>query len=188
MGLGLFSNKQYLLERDLLRRASSGDAQASKELILMLSPPAFSLAWRMLGGREDAEDVVQEAFIRLWRNADSFSGNSKLLTYFYSIVSNLCLDRMKSNSRASFDDFDENVHRSTESFELEMHDFLRVECIQKAVDALTPKQRMAIMMWAYQDLTAQQIGIAMNMSKNGIDQLLYRAKLKLKEELTGGVK
>lgn len=188
MGLGLFSNKQYLLERDLLGRASSGNAQASKELILMLTPPAFSLAWRMLGSKEDAEDIVQEAFVRLWRNANSFSGNSKLLTYFYSIVNNLCLDKIKSNSRASFDDFDENVHGYAESLELEMHDFSRVECIQKAVDTLTPKQRMVIMMWAYQDLTAQQIGIVMNMSKNGIDQLLYRAKLKLKEELTGGVK
>jgi len=54
------------------------------------------------------------------------------------------------------------------------------------VNALSSKQRMAILLWAYQDMTAEQIGDALGMNKNSVDQLLYRAKLKLKAELEKG--
>jgi len=181
--LSLFSSKQYQFERDLLRCALAGDSQASKEIIRLLSPPAFSLAWRMLGSKEDAEDVVQEAFIRLWRSADSFLGKSKLLTYFYPIVSNLCLDRLKANSRVGFDEFDEGIHLVIDELDFDQNELIDSGAIGKALDTLSAKQRMAIMMWAYQDQTAQQIGVTLGMNKNSVDQLLYRAKLKLKTEL-----
>ena len=62
----LFPSKQHRIEQALLKRAVAGDSKASKEVIHLLSSPAYSLAWKMLGNKEDAEDVVQEAFIRLW--------------------------------------------------------------------------------------------------------------------------
>jgi len=54
------------------------------------------------------------------------------------------------------------------------------------MNSLSAKQRMAMLMWAYQDMTAEQIGHALEMNKNSVDQLLYRAKLKLKAELEKG--
>ena len=99
MDLGLFTSENHRTEQYLLKCAVAGDAQASKEIIRILSRPAYSLAWKMLGNKEDAEDVVQDAFIRLWKGADSYSGKAKLFTYFYSIVSNLCLDLLKVNKK-----------------------------------------------------------------------------------------
>jgi len=60
------------------------------------------------------------------------------------------------------------------------------ESIKKAMDVLSSKQRMAMLMWAYQDMTAEEVGRVMGMNKNSVDQLLYRAKLKLKMELEKG--
>lgn len=184
--MSLFSNKQHRIERALLKSAVAGNSQASKEVIRLLSSPAYSLAWRMLNKKEDAEDVVQEAFIRLWKCADTFSGKSRLSTYFYRIVSNLCLDRIESINKGSFEEFDEFKHHPMQETEWNNPKGIDVESVQKAVDALSGKQRMAILLWAYQDLTAEQIGEVLEMNKNSVDQLLYRAKLKLKAELEKG--
>jgi len=184
--LSLFPSKQYRIEQALLKSAVAGNSQASKEVIRLLSSPAYSLAWKILGKKEDAEDVVQEAFIRLWKSADAFSGKSGLTTYFYTIVSNLCLDRIKSINKGFFEEFDEIEHHPMQEIEWNNAKSFDAESVQKAVNALSSKQRMAMLMWAYQDLTAEQIGDALGMNKNSVDQLLYRAKLKLKAELEKG--
>ena len=182
----LFPSKQHRIEQALLKSAVAGDSQASKEVIRLLSSPAYSLAWKMLGKKEDAEDVVQEAFIRLWKSADTFLGKSGLSTYFYTIVSNLCLDRIKSLNKGFFEEFNELDHYPIQEIEWSNGEGISPESIQKAVNALSSKQRMAILLWAYQDMTAEQIGDALGMNKNSVDQLLYRAKLKLKAELEKG--
>ena len=182
----LFPSKQHRIEQALLKSAVAGDSQASKEVIRLLSSPAYSLAWKMLGKKEDAEDVVQEAFIRLWKSADTFLGKSGLSTYFYTIVSNLCLDRIKSINKGFFEEFDEFEHHPMQEIEWNNAKSFDAESVQKALNALSSKQRMAMLMWAYQDLTAEQIGDALGMNKNSVDQLLYRAKLKLKAQLEKG--
>ena len=137
-----------------------------------------------MGNKEDAEDVVQEAFIRLWKSAAAFTGRSALFTYFYVIVSNLCLDRLRANSKSGFDEFDEAEYLPETSVDFD--DGADPSAIQSAINVLSVKQRMAILMWTYQDLTAAEIGRTMGMNKNSVDQLLYRAKLKLKSELEKG--
>ena len=184
--MSLFPSKQHRIEQALLKSAVAGNSQASKEVIRLLSSPAYSLAWKMLGKKEDAEDVVQEAFIRLWKSADTFLGKSGLSTYFYTIVSNLCLDRIKSINKGFFEEFDEFEHHPMQEIEWNNAKSFDAESVQKALNALSSKQRMAMLMWAYQDLTAEQIGDALGMNKNSVDQLLYRAKLKLKAQLEKG--
>ena len=184
--MSLFSTKQHRIEQALLKSAVAGDSKASKEVIRLLSSPAYSLAWKMLGKKEDAEDVVQEAFIRLWKSADSFAGKSGLFTYFYAIVSNLCLDRIKSINKGFFEEFDEIEHQPMKEIEWSIAEGVSPESIKKAMDVLSSKQRMAMLLWAYQDLTAEQISDVLGTSKNSVDQLLYRAKLKLRAELEKG--
>jgi RNA polymerase sigma-70 factor (ECF subfamily) len=182
----LFSTKQHRIEKALLKSAVAGNSQASKEVIRLLSSPAYSLAWKMLGKKEDAEDVVQEAFIRLWKGADRFSGKSGLSTYFYTIVSHLCLVRIKSINKGFFEEFDEFDYYPTQEINWNHAEGIEPGSIKRAMNSLSAKQRMAMLMWAYQDMTAEQIGHALEMNKNSVDQLLYRAKLKLKSELEKG--
>ena len=146
--MSLFSNKQHRIEQALLKSAVAGNSQAAKEVIHLLSSPAYSLAWKMLGKKEDAEDVVQEAFIRLWKSADTFSGKSGLSTYFYTIVSNLCLDRIKSINKGFFEEFDEFEHHPIQEIEWSIGEGIDPESIQKAMNVLSGKQRMAMLMFA----------------------------------------
>jgi RNA polymerase sigma-70 factor (ECF subfamily) len=82
--------------------------------------------------------------------------------------------------------FDELENLPAELVHVDFSDTFDSERISEAVRSLSVKQRMAILMWAYQDLTAAEIAKVMGMNKNGVDQLLFRAKLKLKSELEKG--
>ena len=81
---------QWKSDRSLLRLAKNGDAQAVEALMNLLLKPAHSLAWQILRNQADAEDVVQEAFLLLWRSSENFAGTSSLKTYFTKIVMNEC--------------------------------------------------------------------------------------------------
>ena len=83
-------------------------------------------------------------------------------------------------------EFDEIEHQPIKEIEWSITEGVSPESIKKAMDVLSSKQRMAMLMWAYQDMTAEEVGLAMGMNKNSVDQLLYRAKLKLKMELEKG--
>jgi RNA polymerase sigma-70 factor (ECF subfamily) len=181
----IFSKNTYRDDQNLLRRALEGDAESTRELVSMLSSPAYSLAWKMLNNQNDAEDIVQEAFIRLWKGAAEFNGRSKLLTYFYSIVRNLCLDKLRVRHKDFFEEYDETKHRLDDQFNMTGLETYESRDLQNALSSLSPKQRAALLMWAYEEKTAQQIGEVLGANKNAIDQLLYRAKLKLKSELEG---
>ncbi|MFC2145837.1 RNA polymerase sigma factor [Acidobacteriota bacterium] len=82
--------------RDILLASQNGDTRAFEKLVETYQGYAFSLARRFLGNEEDAQDVVQEAFIRVWKHLPAFDYRCKFTTWMYRIVTNLCLDRVKS--------------------------------------------------------------------------------------------
>ena len=85
-------------ELEVLEAARGGDPRAARQLVASLSEAAHGLAWRMLGNTADAQDVVQEGFIKLLNSR--FRGESKLATYFHTLIARLCLDRLRSPGRA----------------------------------------------------------------------------------------
>ena len=178
----LLKKIEWQKHRVLLLKAIEGDNSASLELIHLLSRPAYSLAWRMLANQADAQDVVQEAFIKLWKYGTQFTGSSALSTYFYTIVSRECLNFLSEKSRYVQDN-DIEEEEFSRDVNIENLAYPK-EDIKKALDTLSTKQRMAMILWVYHDYTAQEIGKIMNMNKNSVDQLLLRAKVKLKKILT----
>lgn len=178
----LLKKIEWQKHRRLLLKAIEGDNSASLELINLLSRPAYSLAWRMLGNQADAQDVVQESFIKLWKYGTQFTGSSALSTYFYTIVSRECLNFLSEKSRYVQDD-DIEQEELTRDVTIENLAYPK-EDIKKALETLNKKQRMAMILWAYHDYTAQEIAEMMDMNKNSVDQLLLRAKVKLKKALT----
>lgn len=166
-----------------LRLAVSGDVRATEQLVRQLTPRAMSLASRMLGVTEDAQDVVQDAFMQLWRSSGSFKGDASLATYFYTIVSRKCLDHIRRKKEVSVvdDDFFEQV-QSTDKLPDEI--FLAKQenkKISQLLDGLAPRQRMAIVLWAYHDETVENIANMLEIPSNAAHQLLHRAKQNLKQ-------
>lgn len=95
----------------LVARGATGDMRAFEQLVRETQPLAYGLAFRMLGDGAEAEDAVQEAFLRVWNHLARFDGRSAFTTWLYTIVSRQCLDRLRARKRRggahdSIDDLD----------------------------------------------------------------------------------
>lgn len=170
---------------ELLTRAHKGDALAARLLVMRLSTPAHRLAWRILGDRALAEDVVQEGLEKLFR-LRQYQGDARLSTYFHTLIARLCLDRLRALDPVRFDSelADVTVDPAPgPDPEQTARQAEQVSQIQRAVQALAPRQRMAISLWAYHDWSVAQIADAMQIDRNAADQLLHRAKARLKDIL-----
>lgn len=174
-------------DRALLAAVAKGDAQAAKKLVQQLSPRAHSLAWRMLGDAAQAQDVVQEAFVKLLQSG-GFKGDASLATYFHTIVSRLCLDRLRvaSGTPVSLEDDLQLLNASDEGAadpEQSHMQSQQTRQVQQALMSLKPRQRVALSLWAYQDATAADIARIMGLETNAVHQLLHRAKINLRHLL-----
>ena len=83
----------------MVRRVQNGDADAFETLLRAHEKTVYNLALRMTGNPEDAEDMAQEAFLKAYRSIDAFRGESKFSVWLYRIVSNVCLDHLRRQSR-----------------------------------------------------------------------------------------
>ena len=172
-------------EAGLLQAALAGDRKASGELADRLMPPAHALAWRLTGNPADAEDVVQEAFCRLWRHAARFEPRAKVTTWFLSIVRNLCMDRFRRSEdladASALDTLADDAATPEENWQAGV----RSACLNEALRTLPLRQRAALMMWAWQEYDVPAIARELGMTDNAAHQLLFRARAGLKARLSG---
>lgn len=169
----------------LWQAACSGDARSATRLVQLLTPQAFGLAMQLLGRREDAEDAVQEAWLRLWRSRPSDAHGATLSTYFNTIVINRCKSSL--TRRHELSTAPENLVELCDAQPPAAPDAspgaLDSGALQAAMAALAPRQRMALAMWAYADADAREIARAMELEPNAAHQLLHRAKAALRLKL-----
>lgn len=169
-------------ELDVLEAARGGDPRAARQLVASLSEAAHGLAWRMLGNTADAQDVVQEGFIKLLNSR--FRGESKLATYFHTLIARLCLDRLRSPGRAhevwDEDHVTEDPSPNPEQT-LALHQ--SADQVQQALMHLPPRQRLALNLWAHHDASVADIAHTLDIPTNAAHQLLHRAKINLKHHL-----
>jgi len=169
-------------ELEVLEAARGGDPRAARQLVASLSEAAHGLAWRMLGNTADAQDVVQEGFIKLLNSR--FRGESKLATYFHTLIARLCLDRLRSPGRA-FEVWDEDNLTEDPSPNPEQTLALHqsADQVQQALMQLPPRQRLALNLWAHHDASVADIAHTLDIPTNAAHQLLHRAKINLKHHL-----
>lgn len=171
----------------LWRAACAGDAASATRLVHQLTPQAHGLAMQMLARREDAEDVVQEAFLRLWGSRPSDAHGATLATFFNTIVINRCKTWLTRRHEFSADP--EQLTELSDAQQLAQppmaDDLPAVDAtrLQAAMARLPARQRMALAMWAYADADVPDIARSMELDTNAAHQLLYRAKTALKQRL-----
>jgi RNA polymerase sigma-70 factor (ECF subfamily) len=171
----------------LLKRAVGGDRNAASVLVERLMGPAHALAWRMTGNAAVAEDIVQEAFIRLWQTAGRWEPRASISTFFTRIVINLCYDhhRAQALSPAADGADAETEDESGDTLEAIAAKQSRSQ-IRAALYRLSPRHRAVLVMWAYSEMSVPDIAKAMELSENAVHQLLYRARAALRSRLEGG--
>ncbi len=169
----------------LWRRACEGDPGSARSLVQLLTPTALAMARQMLGRMEDAEDAVQESFLRLWSARPEDSRGAQLATYFNTIVLNRCRTQlvrrrelgMAPDELAALQD----VRQGEDG--MSSGDAVAPQRLLESLARLPARQRMAIAMWAYADASAAEIGAALEIDANGAHQLLHRAKAGLRRAL-----
>ncbi|WP_290871421.1 sigma-70 family RNA polymerase sigma factor [Aquabacterium sp.] len=173
------------------RRACAGCEHSARELVRELAPQAQGLAMQMLRRREDAQDVVQEAFIRLWQSQPADTRSARLSTYFHTIVLNRCRSLLRSRQAEVTDDGD--IGALADGAPLlwggdapPPDDPVRGHALQAALAALPNRHRMALVMWAYADASVPDIARFLDIDANAAHQLLHRAKAGLRQRLERG--
>lgn len=168
-------------EDQLLLRFAQGDMAAADELIAMLSPKALAFGTRMLGDREEAEDVVQEAMLRLWRIAPEWEpGRAKPSTWLLKVISNLCVDRHRKSRRMSvgIDGMPEQAD-DTPSVEATMIAGQRRSALDEALLSLSDRQRQAVILRHIEGLANPEIASIMETSIEAVESLTARGKAAL---------
>lgn len=167
----------------LVGRVAQGDAQAFRVLTDRHLDRTVTLARRVLGGAADAEDVAQEAFLRLWQHAERFRpAEARFSTWFYRITVNLCLDRKRRPVHDTLENVPEPVDPSLDAVALvERSELGRL--VARAVDDLPERQRAAISLCYDAGLSNAEAAAAMEVSVGALETLLVRARRALRATL-----
>lgn len=167
----------------LLKRAGRGDAAAFRLLVDRHLPAVLAIARRMLNGDVEAEDVAQEAFLRLWRSAGALDvGDTGARPWLRRVVSNLCIDRIRANQRVEVTD--DVPDSEVDGGQLqELSDQELSERVDQALKNLPERQRLALTLFHYEGLSHLEIGEIMGVSNEAVESLLGRARRALKAAL-----
>lgn len=170
----------------LLAQYASGDAAAARVLTTRLTPRVFGHAARVLGDRAEAEDVTQEAMMRLWRVAPDWrAGEAQVSTWLYRVTANLCTDRLRRRRRGvTFDEIAEPADPAPGPVAT-LQDAARGDALQAALDALPDRQRQAVVLRHLEGLANPEIAQIMDISPRAVESLTARGKRSLAALLAG---
>jgi len=176
-------------EKELIGRLQAGDAAAFRELVEANKHRLFTLAFGLVGNTQEAEDVSQEAFIKIYRSIGEFRGDAQLSSWMYRIVVNLCLNRRRKKSLSAMefreDLENDGVLRSAADVDPEQQTeaSLLTRHLRLALLRLSPQQRTIFVLRHDQDLPLKEISSIMKISEGTVKSQLFRAVGKLQQAL-----
>ncbi len=176
-------------EAAIVRKVLGGDANAFETLVLEYEKNVYNIALRMTGNSEDAADMTQEAFIKAYNSLQSFRGDSKFSVWLYRIVSNVCLDFLRSRNRRptvslSVEDDDGedaqlDVADESQSPELLLDRKLTRESVRRGLDSLPPDYRQILLLREIQGLSYDEISQALCLEVGTVKSRIFRARKRL---------
>jgi len=184
-------------DRELIAQAQQGDRVAFRKLVERHQRRAFSIAFALVRDENDARELVQDAFLRVYKGLQSFQGGSSFFTWLYRIITNLSIDLIRKPGR-QLTELDDGRTEIEESQEADFPFLSRVDGsdpadvvrrreiaarLQKALDALPPYHRGVIVMREIDGLSYEEMAQAMGVSKGTIMSRLFHARQKLQRAL-----
>lgn len=160
----------------LLVLYANGDRHAAQALTARLAPRILAFATRMLNDRAEAEDVTQEAMLRLWRIAPDWrSGEAMVSTWLYRVARNLCTDRLRRRRERPLDDAGDPADGAPGAVE-RMADRQRAEALNDALAQLPDRQREAVVLRHIEGLSNPEIAALMEITVEAVESLTARGK------------
>ena len=167
----------------LLQAAAGGSHAAFSEIASRYYQPVYRLVWRMTNGAADAEDMAQEAFVRLWRNPAQVREAAALKGWLMRVAANAVIDRSRKPKAAVLDELPEIADpQARPDAPLDREQAARL--VDARIAALPERQRLALSLVYFEGLTNIEAAAVLEVSVDALESLLARAKRGLKESLS----
>jgi RNA polymerase sigma-70 factor, ECF subfamily len=181
-------------EKRLIQRARGGDTEAMGHLIHRYQKHVYNLAYRLCGHYDDANDIAQEAFLRVFHSLNHFRGEANFSTWLYRIVTNVFLDERKKQRVRSHNSLEEYIELEDSTVARQIEDPSpgpeeavtakeRSDVIGAAVLSLPETQRVMIVLYHFQERSYEEIAEIMDMPIGTVKSRLNRARLALRNKL-----
>lgn len=202
MPAGQTSNLMALRDPDirLMLRVRDDDPAAFAELVQRFQHRLLAVLHHLLGNRDEAEDLAQEVFLRVYRHRKRYSPKAKFSTWLFTIANNLALNALRNRKRRPVQPLEisesgtlahepqqllADTHSSTSFPARRLHQEELAVVIRQALDTLNERQRLAIILNKYEDMNYADIAQVMGLTTKAVKSLLSRARAKLRECLQG---
>ena len=170
-------------DQSIIEAILNGDAASYSQLVDRYKDLVFTLALRMLKHREEAEEVAQDAFIKVYKSLNSFKGDSKFSTWIYRVTYNTCLDRLKKNKKHYNDvPIDGYTEHKLETIDNALEHIIAEEktaLIKRCVHQLPAEDSYLISLYYFEELSLDEISKIVGMKANAVKVKLFRARKKL---------
>ncbi len=172
-------------DAELVRRAGRGESGAVETLVRRHLGRIAGMARRVLGDAAEAEDVAQETFLQLWRNAGKWRDqDAQIGTWLHRVALNLCYDRLRKRGRWVGEEAAMNIPSSVPHAANTILAAQRAEAVNAALALLPERQRAAIALCHYEDMSNIEAAAALNVSVDALESLLARGRRALKAALS----
>ncbi|HEY9061590.1 MAG TPA: sigma-70 family RNA polymerase sigma factor [Pseudobacteroides sp.] len=181
-------------EKYLLGLSKKGDIEAFEMLMEKYQKKVFNIALRLLGNYDDASEVTQEVFIRIYKSIGSFKGESQISTWIYRIATNVCLDELRKRKRKWVMSLDEEYHKENGDYIIQVEDDKPTpdvvmeqktikSAVKNAIDKLSEKYKLIIILRDIQGFSYEEISEIVKTPVGTVKSRINRARLQLKELL-----
>ncbi|MFB9109270.1 RNA polymerase sigma factor [Flavobacterium gyeonganense] len=171
-------NDQHYIDRIL-----QGETSSFAVLVDRYKDMIFTLALKMIKNREEAEEVAQDTFIKIYNSLSKFKGDSKFSTWIYKIAYNTCLDRLKKNKKEdlniSIDEFSAHLIKTMDNALSALENKERRQTIQNCLNLLPGDENFLLTLFYFEDQSLEEIGKIMNINANNVKVKLFRSRQKL---------
>lgn len=167
----------------LIKAIKNGDTKAYAQLVNRYKDLVYTLAIRMLKNREEAEEVAQDTFIKVFKSLDKFKGDSKFSTWIYKVTYNTCLDRIKKNKKYLNDvAIGEFTFNKLDSIDNALENMIKEEkhtLIKNCINKLPEDSSALLTLFYFEELSLDEISKIINIEANTVKVKLFRARKKL---------
>lgn len=176
-----------MTEKQLIKQILKGDSSSFSILVDQYQDMALTIAFRILGNKQEAEDVVQNAFVKAYFNLNTYRSNSKFSTWFYRIVYNTGITAINKVKSRSEEDFNENTSEDlqkiiAEADHLDEQKNQKVR-VNKAIEQLPRNEAVVISLYYLEEYSVTEISEIMSLTKSNVKIILFRARKKLHDIL-----
>ena len=171
-------------ESDIIQQCRDGNKEAFRWLVQQHQRLVFSLALKMLADEEEAKDVVQETFIRVWQRISDYNPQKPFTTWLYTIASRFCLDRLKQMHRILSLPEDEGVlQRFANDEQQTLENSEWVSIVRMLAEGLSPKQKLVFTLCQLEGLPSSEVEQITGLDAKQVKSNLYVARQTIREHL-----